>query len=255
MLRAIVFVCASLLFGGCDAGGSAREASAAPRPSAAPAPASGPVSGPGPELGEAAGEALPTADERRETEIPAYVSVVPDPSPGAQLPCPPGTSQKGDAEAIECRVAGERGVSLSKRQGPSLWFHANGKVKRAGSYEAHEWHGRWWSFDEQGRPESSENYKNGKEDGVSVTFYPNGKRRSEIAYVDGKRQGVAKIWTEDGELMGLDVYEGDARVSAKVFRFSQKEVGADELRQMQDDLQAALAEQRRAMERQAADAP
>lgn len=193
---------------------------------------------------------LPTDAEKREAEIPAYVSVVADPSPSSTLPCPAGTSQKGDAKVIECRVAGEQGVSLSKRQGPSVWFHDNGKVKRAGSYEAHEWHGRWWSFDDQGRPESSDSYKNGKEDGVSVTFYPNGKRRSEIAYVDGKRHGAAKSWTEDGELMGLDVYENDVRVSSKTFRFTMKTASADEMKKMQDDLQAVLAEQKALVEKQ-----
>lgn len=248
MLRRITILSVFLTFGACDAAQSpakdAGKAGEASRPTAGPAPSPAPDDAP-----------LPTDDERRETEIPAYASVVPDPSPRSQLPCPAGTSQKGDAEAIECRVAGERGVSLSKRQGPAIWFHPNGKVMRAGSYEAHEWHGRWWSFDDQGRPESSEAYKNGKEDGVSVVFYPNGKRRAEIAHVDGKRHGVAKSWTEDGELMGIDRYEDDTRVDSKVFRFTLKEASPDERKQLEDDLQAVLAEQRRLMAEQTADAP
>ncbi len=153
--------------------------------------------------------AKPTGEESQETDIGSYAPIVPNPTMASSLACPAGTTQSTGEGVIECRTTGVPGHSLSKREGPSIWFHKNGKVKRAGFYEHHEWTGRWWEFDEEGRLESSTAYRAGKEDGVGVTFYANGKRRSETTYQDGKRHGPSKIWTEEGELINIATYEND----------------------------------------------
>lgn len=191
---------------------------------------------------------LPTDEEKAEAPLEAYVSVVPEPSLTSKLPCPPGTTQSVGDNVIECRIAGKVGESLSKRQGPSVWFHPNGKVQRAGNYEAHEWSGRWWNFDDQGRPESSTAYVAGKEEGLSVGFHPNGRRRFETFYKAGKMEGPSKSWTEDGELMGITVYKDNAVVSSKVFRYTLKEATPAEIEKSREELRVLLEEQKRALD-------
>lgn len=187
----------------------------------------------------------PTAEERAETPLEAYVPIVPEPSMDSVLPCPPGTSQCAGDRVIECRIAGRPGESLSRRHGPSVWFHPNGAVQRAGNYEHHEWSGRWWCFDEQGRVESSTAYVAGKEEGLSVSFHPNGRRRFEHHYRDGVLDGPSKSWTEDGELMAITVYRRGAVVESRLFRYTLREPTAQEAADAQAELQRLLAEQRR----------
>lgn len=191
---------------------------------------------------------LPTAEEKAETPLEAYVPIVPAPALDSVLPCPPGTTQNTGENVIECRLGGKVGESLSKRQGPSVWFHPNGKVQRAGNYESHEWTGRWWSFDEQGRLESSTAYIAGKEEGLGVSFYPNGKRRSESVYKAGKLDGPSKSWTEDGELMGITVNKDDKAISSKVFRYTLKEATPQEAENAREELRRLLEEQKKLTE-------
>lgn len=207
----------------------------------------GPAPGPNP-VAAGTDDPLPTAEEKAETPLEAYVPIVPAPALDSTLPCPPGTTQSTGENVIECRIAGKVGESLSKRQGPSVWFYPNGKVQRAGSYESHEWTGRWWSFDEQGRLESSTAYVAGKEEGLGVTFYPNGKRRSESVYKSGKLDGPSKSWTEDGELMGITVNKDDKAVSSKVFRYTLKEATPQEAENAREELRRLLEEQKKLTE-------
>lgn len=190
-----------------------------------------------------------TADESRPTDIGSYTPIVANPSMTSKLPCPPGTKQVSGDNVIECRSAGAVGKSLSKRQGPAIWFHKNGKVHRSGSYEQHEWSGRWWDFDEEGRPTSSTAYRDGREEGLQVTFHPNGKRKSETPYKEGKMSGTSKVWTEEGELMGLTVYADGKVTSSKTFKYKLKPASADELKKMNEELQKLLEEQRKEMEK------
>ena len=190
-----------------------------------------------------------TAEESRQADIGAYTPVVPNPSMTSKLPCPPGTTQSNGDHVLECRSAGAVGKALSKRQGPSLWFHKNGKVHRVGSYERHEWTGRWWDFDEEGRPSSSSAYRDGREEGVHVTFHPNGKRKSETPFKEGKMTGTSKVWTEEGELMGLTVYADDKVVTSKTFKYKMKPASADELKKMNEEIKKLLDDQKKEMEK------
>ena len=167
----------------------------------------------------------------------------------SKLPCPPGATQTNGDHVLECRSAGAAGKTLSKRQGPSVWFHKNGKVHRSGAYEQHEWTGRWWEFDEEGRPTGSSAYRDGREEGVHVTFHPNGKRKSETPFKAGKMKGTSKVWTEAGELMGLTVYADDKLVSSKTFKYALKPATADELKKMNEELKKLLDEQKKDLER------
>jgi antitoxin component YwqK of YwqJK toxin-antitoxin module len=131
-----------------------------------------------------------------------------------------------------------------------VWFHPNGKVARAGSYDNHEWTGRWWSFDDQGRLESSIAYVAGKEEGLAVHFHADGKRRSESYYRAGKLDGPSKMWTEAGELMSITTYKDDAVVGTRVFQYTLKEASPQDVAAARDELRKLLDEQKKAMEAQ-----
>ncbi|MBK6459704.1 MAG: hypothetical protein IPF92_01665 [Myxococcales bacterium] len=193
--------------------------------------------------------AAASADESRPTDIGTYTSVVPNPSMTSKLPCPPGTTQSTGDHVLECRSAGAVGKTLSKRHGPAIWFHKNGKVHRAGSYDQHEWTGRWWELDDAGRPTSSSAYKNGMEDGLHVTFHPNGKRASETFYKEGKMSGLSKVWTEEGELMGTTTYADGKVVGTKTFKYKLKVATPEELKKLNEDLQKLLDEQKKEMDK------
>lgn len=203
---------------------------------------------PAPGVGTTESYPLPTDEERAETPLEPYVPFVAEPSLASRLPCPPGTSQCVGDNVIECRIAGVPGESLSRRHGPAVWFHPNGKVQRAGSYAHHEWSGRWWCFDEEGRLESSTAYVAGKEEGLSVSFYPNGRRSSETFYRRGKMHGPSKRWTEEGELMGITEYEDDEVVASKVFRYTLKEATPAEIDEARDTLMRLLEEQKKLLD-------
>jgi len=191
----------------------------------------------------------PTAAEAKETDIGAYTPFVPNPTPFSKLPCPPGTAQSNGENVIECRAAGVAGKSLSHREGPSIWFHKNGKVARSGAYEHHEWTGRWWEFAEDGHLERSTSYKAGASDGVEAMFYPNGKRSSETVYTAGKRNGPSKLWTEDGELMSIVIFDNGVIKSTKTFAYTLKPPTAEDMKRANEELEKALEEQRALMER------
>lgn len=220
----------------------------APKVRAAASTKAAPSARPEPFPGSTESYPLPTAAEAAETPVGSFTPIVPSPTLASRLPCPAGTSQSTGAQVIECRTAAVVGKSLSKRQGPAIWFHPNGKVARAGSYDAHEWTGRWWELDEEGRVESTTEYKGGKEDGLRVTFHKNGKRASETHYKDGKPHGTSKLWNDLGELMSLTDYDGGKQTQSKVFRYTLHVATPDEVKAMNDELNALLAKQQRLLE-------
>ena len=191
---------------------------------------------------------IPTAAESQETPVGSFSPVVPNPTLASKLPCPAGAAPWTGTNVIECRTAGVVGKSLSKRQGPAVWFHPNGKIARAGSYDAHEWTGRWWELDEEGRLESTTEYKAGKEDGLRVTFHKNGKRASETPYKDGKQHGTSKLWNDLGELMMLTEYDAGKQTKRKVFRYTLHVATPDEVKAMNDELEGLLAKQKQLLD-------
>ncbi|MBK9753731.1 MAG: hypothetical protein IPO88_09545 [Nannocystis sp.] len=78
-----------------------------------------------------------------------------------------------------------------------------------------------------------------------MKFYPNGRRRCESFYRAGKLDGPSKAWTEDGELMGITIYEQGRTMSSKVFRYTLKEASPQELAAAHAELRRLLAEQQR----------
>ena len=54
-----------------------------------------------------------------------------------------------------------------------------------------------WENDQK---EYEEQYKDGKENGLSTWWYENGQKECEIRYEDGKQNGLSTWWCENGQI-------------------------------------------------------
>lgn len=142
--------------------------------------------------------------------VPAFVPLVPDATPSSTLPCPEGTSmRRSDAKWIYC------GNTRWIFEGPSLRFHANGKLARQETYARGRRDGRSWSFTEDGVLESIESYSGGELDGLRVELHPTGRTRTEFLYRQGSRHGVGREWGKDGKLTRWVRYENGKIVETR----------------------------------------
>ena len=60
-----------------------------------------------------------------------------------------------------------------------------------------------------------ENYKDGKRDGLDISWYKNGQKNSEVTYKDGKKDGLETRWYENGEKKRKGTYKDGERISLK----------------------------------------
>jgi antitoxin component YwqK of YwqJK toxin-antitoxin module len=67
---------------------------------------------------------------------------------------------------------------------------------------------------------SEGSFKNGKENGRFIAFYPNGKKEFEKNYINGLETGTFKKWTKDGMLETMQVYENGQLVNNKKYTSS-----------------------------------
>jgi uncharacterized protein len=64
-------------------------------------------------------------------------------------------------------------------------------------------------FDKNGGKAGDLRFRNDKQEGRTVYFYPSGKLREEQFYVNGKKEGKVKIWYENGQLQMESDYAHD----------------------------------------------
>ncbi|MCW5833607.1 MAG: hypothetical protein KIS78_14485, partial [Labilithrix sp.] len=158
---------------------------------------------------DAGAEARGTEDDSP-TPLPTFVPFVRDATPSSTLPCPQGTTMtRSDTKWIYC------GNTRWTFEGPSLRFHANGKLARQETYVRGRRDGRSWSFTEYGVLETIDNYSEGMLDGLRVELYPSGRTRSEYVYRQGTRHGVGREWSKDGKLTRWVRYDNGKIVETK----------------------------------------
>ncbi|MBX3200448.1 MAG: protein kinase [Labilithrix sp.] len=142
--------------------------------------------------------------------VPVFVPFVHDATPSSTLPCPEGTSmRRPDARWIYC------GNTRWTFEGPSLRFHASGKLARQETYVRGRRDGRSWSFTEDGVLESIDSYSGGELDGLRVELHPSGRTRTEYLYRQGSRHGVGREWGKDGKLTRWVRYESGKVVETR----------------------------------------
>lgn len=106
-----------------------------------------------------------------------------------------------------------------KRQGESLWFYPNGKIKKKLIYEDDRENGIAFLLDSNGfviiEEEYSNGYlrdvkkynqldENGNKTGVWRAYFPNGQIKSETSYKEGLKDGLSKEYDKDGKLLSIN---------------------------------------------------
>jgi antitoxin component YwqK of YwqJK toxin-antitoxin module len=65
---------------------------------------------------------------------------------------------------------------------------------------------------------TTENYKNGKLEGIRTVFYPNGKIAEEVNYKNNQKNGLSKIYAADGVVLEEVIYKNDKYNGLAIFR-------------------------------------
>jgi hypothetical protein len=84
------------------------------------------------------------------------------------------------------------------KDGDFIWYFENGKVKHTGTYVQDKPVGKHLWFNNNGKQDAVENYKNGKYDGSYEEYYENGQLKSKALFVDGVQHGWTTYFAEDG---------------------------------------------------------
>jgi antitoxin component YwqK of YwqJK toxin-antitoxin module len=58
-------------------------------------------------------------------------------------------------------------------------------------------------------------FKDGKQDGLEVTWWDNGQKLGEATYKNGKKEGSFRRWRENGKLMRETTYKNGEKISEK----------------------------------------
>jgi len=111
--------------------------------------------------------------------------------------------QGGDSANIKINVGGSNtgsnpnGITISEVEDR----YPNGQIKSSGMHTmTNERDGQWHIFREDGSLESMEFYANGVINGPYAEYYPNGQASLISAFLNGKQHGVSKSYYENGTL-------------------------------------------------------
>ena len=78
--------------------------------------------------------------------------------------------------------------------------------------------GKVFRFHENGQMARETSWKEGKQDGLGVTWYENGQKKSEGNYKDGKKDGVWTQWHESGRKSMESHYKDGVGSDIKAWR-------------------------------------
>lgn len=98
------------------------------------------------------------------------------------------------------------------------YYTIKGKLVSEGKMDGKDRVGEWLYYPKKATTVmTKEFYKNGKLDGVKVTYYPNGKLTEEITYVNGLREGPNNYYSLDGVLLKKLQYKNDLLVGPAIY--------------------------------------
>lgn len=103
----------------------------------------------------------------------------------------PVASQEQPQQTIE---------SVSTEDGENIIYYADGKVKIKGMKKNGKREGLWVSWYHDGTKWSECEYKDGLKHGINISYYPNGKKLYEGKYKNDSQVGVWKYYEETGAL-------------------------------------------------------
>ncbi len=114
--------------------------------------------------------------------------------------------------AVKDYTAGDGRVKVS-------FYRDDGTLESEGFFIGKKRTGTWKYYFKDGKTLlSTEEYRDGKRNGVSYTYYVNGKTAKEAHYKDGKLHGTVKMYSRDGVLLELMTYrDGIAEGPAEIY--------------------------------------
>ena len=90
------------------------------------------------------------------------------------------------------------------------------KVSEGGFVQRNK-HGKWFSWNRDGKLITTENFKEGMRNGPMIHWYLNGRKKMEVTYKDDKMDGPFFFWTEDGRYGTERTYKDNELVDYKGF--------------------------------------
>ena len=95
----------------------------------------------------------------------------------------------------------ERGeLEDGKKEGPWVFYFANGQLWRKGAYKDGKQEGPWVFYSDNGQLYRKGVYKDGKHEGPWVSYHDNGQLWRKGAYKNGKQEGPHISYNIDGSI-------------------------------------------------------
>ena len=114
--------------------------------------------------------------------------------------------------------------SNSPYTGKGFKFHDNGQKKGEANLKDGKQDGLMVSWHENGQKESEANLKDGKQDGLAVYWYENGQKQAEENYKDGEYDGLSLAWYENGQKKAEGNFKDNELISGKFWNSKGEEV-------------------------------
>ena len=87
-------------------------------------------------------------------------------------------------------------------------YHSNGKRRTESHYKNGRADGLWITWDVTGQISKNFRYENGEKfNGVHISFHENGQAKIESHYVSGQESGLRTTWDEEGNVTKTEAYK------------------------------------------------
>ena len=98
--------------------------------------------------------------------------------------------------------------------GKATYYYENGQKRREEYYKEGKKDGLWVSWYKNGQKSEEENWKDGKRNGLMVGWHENGQKESEWNFKDGKWDGLWVVWHKNGQKES-EHYRDGSKISEK----------------------------------------
>jgi len=113
-------------------------------------------------------------------------------------------------EGIYCLVGSDTPYT-----GKSFALYENGQKRSETNWKDGKMDGLWISWHENGQKGAETNFKDGKPDGQTIAWHDNGQKQSEANWKDGKLNGLKTTWYKNGQKFMKGNWKDGNKVSAK----------------------------------------
>jgi antitoxin component YwqK of YwqJK toxin-antitoxin module len=114
--------------------------------------------------------------------------------------------------------------SNSPYTGKFFDFRDNGQKKGEANLKDGKPDGLTVSWHENGQKQAEINYKDDKFDGLFVAWYENGQKKTEGNFKDGKQHGLSVLWHKNGQKQAEGNYKDNEPISEKFWNSKGEEV-------------------------------